>query len=442
MRDNTKQDFEVTHRLVLSIAIPMTIGHLTTPIFGLVDTAVIGQLGVAALLGGLAIGTILVDMMFFTFNFLRSGTVGLTAQAFGAGDKTEIQATLFRALGMAIIVGSLLLLATPWLLDIGLWFMAPGEAAGRATREYFNIRMISAPIALANYVLFGWFLGQSQAKRALLLQLLMNGLNIIFSIVLGLWLSWGITGVATASVIAEACGCAAGLTLAWRSIERDFTPDWQRLKNFTAIKRLMSLNGDILIRSSALLFAFAYFTAQGAKFGDTILAANAVLFHFFFFSGYFLDGLAVAAEHICGRAVGARDRTAFVRSVKLTVVWSIALSLVLATVFFASGEPMIDLITKSEDVRFEANNYFLWAALICLAGVIAFVMDGIYIGSTWSREMSVTMVVSLLGFIAIWNLVDAKMGNDGLWLSMYTFLILRGLTMSFRLPGNIQKTFS
>lgn len=442
MEIDNQQHFEVTHRLVLSIAIPMTVGHLTTPIFGLVDTAVIGQLGVAALLGGLAIGTILVDMMFFTFNFLRSGTVGLTAQAFGAGDKTEIQATLFRALGMAVVIGSLLLLATPWLLDLGLWFMAPGEAAARATRDYFNIRMISAPIALANYVLFGWFLGQGQAKRALLLQLLMNGLNIVFSVVLGLWLSWGITGVATASVIAEASGCLVGLVLAWRSLERKFTPDWARVKNFAAVKRLMSLNGDILVRSSALLFAFAYFTAQGAKFGDTILAANAVLFHFFFFSGYFLDGLAVAAEQICGRAIGARDQRAFVESVKLTIGWSIVLAIIIAVVFFLIGEQAIDLITRSEDVRIEAKSYFLWAALICLAGVIAFVMDGIYIGSTWSREMSVTMVVSLLGLIGIWNLVDAKMGNDGLWLSMYVFLILRGLTMSIRLPGNTRKTFA
>ena len=162
-------------------------------------------------------GTVLVDMMFFTFNFLRSGTVGLTAQAYGAGDESEIQATLFRALSLALLIGTILALASPWLLKIGVWFMAPGDAVGAALRDYFQIRMYSAPFALANYVLFGWFLGQGQAKRALLLQVLMNGLNIVFSITLGLWLAWGITGVAFASLIAEALGCVVGLIFAWRS---------------------------------------------------------------------------------------------------------------------------------------------------------------------------------------------------------------------------------
>lgn len=442
MKAKTEPGFVVTHRLVLSIAIPMTIGHLTTPIFGLVDTAVIGQLGVAAILGGLAIGTILVDMMFFTFNFLRSGTVGLTAQAFGADNKQEVQATLFRALGLALIIGILLLLATPLLLSAGLWFMAPGDAVAEATKEYFQIRMVSAPFAMANFVLFGWLLGQGRAKTALLLQILMNGLNIGLSIAFVLWFEWGIFGVATASVIAEAGGFFVGLILAGLLLDRANLPNWQQIKNSAAVKRLMSLNGDILVRSFALLFAFAYFTAQGAKFGDTVLAANAVLFHFFFISGYFLDGLAIAAEQICGRAIGAKNRVAFVRAVKLTMGWSIVLALLLSLVFLITGTSAIDFVTTSETVRAEAKNYFLWAALIGIAGVTAFVMDGIYIGSTWSREMSITMVMSLAGFIAMWILVGPYLGNDGLWLAFYGFLILRGVTMAVRLPRNIRHSFA
>ncbi|MCF6322023.1 MAG: MATE family efflux transporter [Rhizobiaceae bacterium] len=434
-------NFVVTHRLVLSIAIPMTIGYLTTPILGLVDTAVIGQLGVAALIGGLAVGTILVDMVFFTFNFLRSGTVGLTAQAYGADDKVETQATLFRALLLALIIGVILMLSAPLFLSVGLHFIAPSEAVAKATKSYFEIRMVSAPFALANYVLFGWLIGCSRANTALFLQILLNGINIGLSIFLGLTLKWGITGVAVATVIAEIVACLAGLVIAWRLIDRETVPTWTQIKNIAAVKRLMSMNGDIMVRSFALLFAFGYFTAQSAGFGDTILAANAVLFHFFFVSGYFLDGLAVAAEQIAGRAVGARDRVAFVRSAKLTIAWSTAMSILLVLVYLAVGEALIDLITTSIEVRETAKEYFLWAALIAIIGVAAFVMDGIYIGSTWSREMSITMVVSLAGFILFWQIAKPYLGNDGLWLAFYGFLILRGLTMSLRLPHNIRKTF-
>ncbi len=439
--NNTDKSFAVTHKLVLSIAIPMTIGYLTTPILGLVDTAVIGQLGVAALIGGLAVGTILVDMVFFTFNFLRSGTVGLIAQAYGAGDKLETQATLIRALLLALLIGIFLTLSAPLFLTVGLWFMAPGEVVASATRNYFEIRMVSAPFALANYVLFGWLIGCGRANTALALQILLNGINIALSIYLGLELEWGITGVAIATVIAEIIACLTGLLIAWKSIERSSLPDWNQIKNIAAIKRLMSMNGDIMIRSFALLFAFGYFTAQGAGFGETILAANAILLHFFFVSGYFLDGLAVAAEQIAGRAIGAKDRVAFVHSAKLTILWSTLMALMLVLVYLAAGEALIDLITTSIPVREAAREYFLWAALIAIFGMAAFVMDGIYIGSTWSREMSITMVVSLIGFVLFWQIAKPYLGNDGLWLSFYGFLVLRGVTMSIRLPRNIRQTF-
>ena len=225
-------------------------------------------------------------------------------------------------------------------------------------------------------------------------------------------------------------------------LKRHKYPTWLQIRNLKAIKRLMSLNGDILIRSFALLLAFAYFTAQGAKFGDVTLAANAVLLHFFFVGGYFLDDLAVAAEQICGRAIGARDKKAFIRATKLTIIWSITLSIILAVIFLITGKQAIELITTSDEVRTQAEVYFYWSAMISVVGVTAFVMDGIYIGATWSREMSVTMVISLLGFIGIWNFVQQSLGNEGLWLAFYSFLLLRGLTMSLRLSRNISKSFA
>ena len=433
--------FEVTHRLVLLTAIPLTIGHLTTPILGLVDTAVIGQLGIAALIGGLAVGTILIDIAFFTFNFLRAGTVGLTAQALGSGDEVEMQACLYRALGLALIIGLILMVAAPFILWVGLWFMQPGEETARATNTYFQIRMYGAPFALANYAIFGWFVGRGSTNIALFLQIFINGTNIVFSIFLGLILKWGITGVAISTVIAEILGCAAGLAIAGRALREQQKPTWVHITEIGAIKRMMSMNGDIMIRSFSLLIAFGYFTAQGATFGEIVLAANAVLLHFFFVAGYFLDGLAVAAEQIVGRAIGAVDRRAFLRAVKLTMIWSLLLAVALSIFYLLVGEAAIDAITTSIEVRSQAKEYFLWAALVSIAGVTAFVMDGVYIGSTWSRAMSITMVLSLMGFISIWLVTEPYLGNDGLWMAFYCFLILRGVTMSMMLPYNIRRTF-
>ncbi len=433
--------FDVTHKLVLSIAIPMSFGYLTTPILGLVDTAVIGQLGVAALIGGLAVGTNLVNIAFFTFNFLRAGTVGLTAQALGAGDELEIQASLFRALGLAAIIGILLIVLSPLLLWMGLWFMAPGEAPAKATAIYFNVRMISAPFALANYVFFGWFVGRNSTNVALLLQVLLNAVNMLLSIFFVLGLNWGIAGVGAATVIAEILTCATGLVLARRMLRGKTRPTWNRLYDTAALKRMMSMNADIMIRSSAVLFAFGYFTAQSARFGDVILAANAILMHSFFVGAYLLDGLAVAAEQISGRSVGARNRIAFVKSAKLTILWSFAVAAFLTLFYLAVGKFFIDNITTSLEVQEMAKTYFLWAVFISLAGVGAFVMDGIYIGSTWSREMSITMLASLAGFVGCWWIAAPHLGNDGLWLSLYVFLILRGATMALRLPRNIRRSF-
>lgn len=432
---------QVSHKLVLSIALPMTIGFLTTPLLGLVDTAVIGQMGVAALIGGLAVGTILVDMVFFTFNFLRSGTVGLTAQAFGADNKTEIQAILIRALGLAFVLGIVLIITAPIFLSIGLTFMDPGETAANAAQAYYQIRVVSAPFALANYALFGWLIGFAKNKTALALQLFINGLNIVLSIYLTLELGWGISGVAIATVIAETAGCLAGLVIAWQLHNKQYRPEWAYIRKPSAIKRMMSMNGDIMIRSFSLLFAFSYFTAQSAKYGDVVLAANAILLHFFFVGGYFLDGLAGAAEQLAGRAIGARDRAFFVAALRLTIFWSSIMAMVMAGLYMLFGQSIIDLLTTSIPVRDAAKDYFYWASFICLAGVLAFIMDGIYMGSTWSREMSITMVISLIGFIAFWQIAQNYLGNNGLWMSFYCFLILRGVTMAVLLPRNIRQTF-
>ena len=432
--------FEVNHRSVLALAWPMTLAYMSTPILGLVDTAVVGRLDDAALLGGLAVGAILFDIVFTTFNFMRSGTTGLVAQAFGAGDVAEQRAIFYRFSITAIIGGLLVLAAAPLLLALGLYFMNVTPAVEAAVRTYYSIRILAAPLTLMNYAILGTYLGMGRARTGLFLQILMNGLNIVLSIWLGLSLGWGIEGVAWATVIAEGVTVLVGLALISR-LWLSSTPLGGRLFEKVAWARMFGLNRDIMIRSFLLLFAFAFFTSQGAKFGEVTLAANAVLMNFFMISGFFLDGFATAAETLVGRSIGARRKIAFDKSVRLTLIWGFMLAGVATIGFFALGPSLIDLLTVNEAVRAEARTYLFWAALTALAGVVAFQMDGVYIGATWSQDMRNMMILSFVAYLATWWLATPFMGNHGLWLALEVFLISRGITLYARLPGRMRETF-
>ncbi|MEM7289020.1 MAG: MATE family efflux transporter [Pseudomonadota bacterium] len=433
--------FVISNRLVLGISVPLTLAYISTPLLGLVDTAVVGQFGTPALIGGLAVGAVIIDLVFATFNFLRGGTSALAAQAYGAGDESEKQAALYRALAIALSSGLVMLLASPLLLWLGLWFMAPPPATAEATRTYFLIRMLSAPFALANFVMLGWILGLGRSGLTLVLQLLLNGTNITLSLYLGLWLEWNIEGVAMATVIGEMVAFAVCLVMCWRLLDHAVRPPMAEILKRQAWFRLMNLNADIMVRSFVLLIAFAYFTAQGAAFGEVTLAANAVLMHLFFLGAYFLDGLATAAEQICGRSVGANYRAGFWKGFRLTLFWNLILAGIATIIFAISGPWLINLLSTNEAVRETANAYLWWATLIPLISVLAFHMDGVFIGATWSRDMSIMMIVSLVIYGLVLMVVKAPLGNHGLWLAIYVFLLFRGITLLFRLRPNVRKTF-
>lgn len=435
-----KRPFDVTNTMVLALALPMTLAYLTTPLLGLVDTAVVGRLGDAALIGGLAVGAIIIDVMFTTFNFLRSGTTGLTAQALGAEDEREKQAILFRALMIAVAAGLLMVAAIPLILFIGLYFIAPGEAVARATSDYFSIRMLGAPVALANYAILGWLIGLGRSGLGLLIQVLLNGTNMVLSIILGLWLGYGLQGVAFATIIGESVACLAGLVICWRLLDPAVRPSRQRVFDRSALWRFANLNADIMVRSFVLLFAFAYFTSQSAGFGENTLAANAVLMNFFFIAGYFLDGLATAAEQIVGRAIGANYRPAFWQAVRLTILWNTVMAVSLTMLMWLFGESLIDAITTLEPVRFEAYDYLAFAALTAVTGVLAFQMDGVFIGATWSREMSLMMLLSLAAYLVAWQFLQ-PLGNAGLWIALHVFLGIRGFALLARLPRKARQAF-
>jgi MATE family multidrug resistance protein len=433
--------FEVNNALVLAIAVPMTLAFLTTPLLGLVDTAVVGRLGDAALLGGLAIAAILFDLVFTTFNFLRSATTGLVAQAMGREDPTEEQAVFWRSLMIAAVAGVAVIAATPLLLAAGLRFMgAEGELAA-AAGTYLSIRALSAPVALANYAILGYILGRGMGKTGLLVQILINGTNIVLSVWFGLGLGYGLEGVAWATVSAEVAGCAAGFVIVRSRFDPSFRPSWAQIIDRASLRKLMALNGDIMIRSFALIAGFAWFTRIGTSFGETTLAANAILMNFFMVAGYYLDGFATAAEQISGRALGARHRPALIKAVKLTIIWGFGLAGITTAFFLILGNEIVALMTTLEAVRAESGDYLFWAALTALSGVLAFQMDGVFIGATWSRDMRNMMLVSLALFIGLSVILSGHWGNLGLWIAFNVFLAARGFTLLALLPRRIDEAF-
>lgn len=441
-----EQAFPVNNRIVIGMAVPVALAYLSTPLLGIVDTAVIGQLGNAALIGGIAVGAVIFDIIFGGFNFLRSGTTGLTAQAMGREDAKEQQAVYYRAVLLAIVLGILTIALSKPFLEAGLYFMNPSAAVNDAVRTYFTIRVLATPFSLINYAVLGWYLGLGKSGTGLFLQTVLNGLNMAFNAILVLHFEFGVAGIAWGTFLAEAIVAILGCIMIQLQISKRFSaverPSKTRVFNKQSLVKMFALNRDIMIRSFILLFAFAFFTAQGARQGDLLLAANAILIHFFLTGGYFLDGLAVAAEQLGGRAVGAKYRAGFEASVRLTSLWGFGLAVLLAIIFWLGGPWLIDIMTTEPKVRELARTYLPFAALTPIAGVVAFIMDGVFIGATWSRDMRNMMILSLILYLAAWSLLFPAYGNTGLWMSLWIFLGARGLSLWLILKRRVVETFA
>ncbi|ACP23980.1 DNA-damage-inducible protein F [Sinorhizobium fredii NGR234] len=433
--------FDVTNRLILSIALPMTLGFLTTPLLGLVDTGVVGRLGRAEMLAGLAIGAVLFDLIFTTFNFLRASTTGLVAQAYGRGDRREQQAVFWRSLVIALFCGVAIVLLSPLLLSLGLWLMAPEAEVAAVTRTYFLYRMLSGPAALANYAILGFVLGRGEGTLGLLLQTLINGINIVLAILLGLVLGWGVAGVAIATVTGEVAGAVAGFAIVYSRFDRRDAPNWATIFAGDRLKALFGLNRDIMIRSFVLLAAFTLMTRIGSSLGPVTLAANAVLMTIFLVAGYYLDGLANAAEQLTGRSIGAAYRPGFDRALRMTALWSLGLALLTTVFFLAFGNGLVDLLTTAPEVRALAYEFMPWAAVTALTGAMAFLMDGVFIGATWSRDMRNMMLAAFVVYGAALTVLVPAFGNHGLWAGLNLFLLLRGLFLVLLLPRRAAQTF-
>ncbi|MDP2803502.1 MAG: MATE family efflux transporter [Phreatobacter sp.] len=430
----------VTHRRVLAIAVPMIFAHVTTPLLGIVSATAIGRLGDATALAAVALGAVIIDVIFWAFAFLRMGTIGLTAQAVGRADAVEKRAVIARALILAVALGLALILLQKPLLFLFFKAMAASPAVTAAADTYVSVRLWSAPAVFVNFAVLGWLIGQARTVTGLVLQIVINVVNMALTVVFVSVLGLGITGAATANALAEYGGAVVGLVVVMASLGWRFAVPWRVVLDRARIIRTIAINRDIMIRTAALVGAFAFFTRQGAVGGDTTLAANAILMNFVGVVAFFLDGFATSAEQLGGQAVGARDESAFRRAVWLSSLWAIVFGTLASVAFFAGGAQAIDLVSTSEAVRAEARRFLPYMALTPFTGVMAFLLDGVFIGATWTAAMRNCMLAAAATFVAAWWLLSGY-GNDGLWIAYLVMQAVRGLYLGLAMPGLMRATF-
>ena len=424
------------NRRVWRLAGPIMLANVTVPLLGIVDTAVVGHLDQVYYLGAVAVGALIFNFLYWGFGFLRMGTTGFAAQAHGADDTAEMVATLWRAMIAAVVIGAGLLVLQGLVIEGAMALMAASPEVDAHSRAYFTIRIWSAPAALANYVILGWFLGMQNARAGLIIQVFINLLNIVLDLVFVVWLGMAVEGVAAATVIAEYAGLGLGLVMLRGALAKlgRAAIDWRRVLEPARMRHMIAVNRDIFLRTLCLITAFAYLTIQGARMGDVILAANAVLLNMVTFMAYALDGFANAAQALVGRAVGERSKTDYRGVVRASTIWALGFAAAFSLVYAAAGSLIIDGITTLPEVRAAARDALPWMILAPLVSVWGYQLDGIFIGAMQTMEMRNAMVLSLIVYLIAVEVFRPLYGNHGIWLSFTLFMVARGLTLGYYLP--------
>lgn len=431
------------NRHVWRIAAPMMLSNITVPLLGMVDTAVTGHLDDAVYLAAVAVGATIFGMLYTGVNFLRMGTTGIAAQRFGANDADGIREALGQAGVVALLLAALLLIAHQPLGHFAVRLVAADPNIAHWAYEYFAVRIWSAPATLLNFALIGWFIGLQDARVPFLVMLVINLTNIVLDFVFVVFLGMKVAGVALASVVAEVAGLAVGLFFAARLL-RQHGGEWHipALLQLDRYRGFFSINAQLLVRTLALMFTFAFITAQGARLGGLVLAANAVLLNLQHLLSFALDGIAHAAEALVGKAIGARDRAALQQAVRLSLRWSLLIAGGFTLLFIVVGPLFIRIMTDLPDVRATTLQFLPWIIASPLISAWSFLYDGVYVGATRAREMRNIMLVStFLVFLPAWYLLQ-PLGNHGLWLAFLFFMASRGIGMHYFYKSRVQNLAS
>lgn len=416
---------------VFAIAMPMVLSNLTIPLLGLTDTAVAGHLEHAWYLGGVALGSTLINVLFFLLGFLRMSTTGLTAQAYGAASPDGQLQHLAHGLFSAVCLAALLLLLQYPVIWLLLQFSTASMEVSQQAVLYFSTRIWSAPATLSNMVIIGWLLGRQNARYPMLILLLTNLVNIVLDLLFVLGFGWQVQGIAAASVVADYSGLLLGLWLVKRSLPQHALLHkslpaalWHHLQHRSGISRLFRLNRDIFLRSLCLQMVFAFIAFQGAAYGDNIVAANAILLSFLMVVSYGMDGLAYAAESLTGQAKGAGNTILLRDYLKILSCWSLLTGLLFSLTYLLMGPSLLQLLTSLPEVRQEAAVYLPWLILLPLIACWAYLLDGVFIGATEGRILRNTMFLALISFICSFGLMY-QYQNHALWAAVCCFMAAR-----------------
>lgn len=427
------------NRKILNLAIPNIISNLSVPLLGAVDTALVGHLEEAYYLGAIAVGSMIFNFIFWGFGFLRMGTTGITAQAFGEEDRTASIMTLARALAVAGVFSILILLLQVWIADLSFWLIEASPEVERYTRIYFEIRIFTAPATLCLYAINGWFLGMQNARYPMIVTIFLNALNIGLDVFFVHSMGMHVDGVAFGTLIARYSGLvlAVGLLVyKYREWISDYVHDL--LMELEALKKFFSVNRDIFIRTLCLIFTFSFFTAKSAEFGDVILAANSILLQLWMIVAYGIDGFAFAAESLIGRYTGSNQQNRLKLAVKYCFIWGSGIGVAASVGYGLFDVQILRLFTDQQNVIETAMVFILWTVAGPTVSSFCYIWDGVFIGATATGPMRDSMILATLGvFLPVYGIGVYYLGNHALWLAMVLFMIARGATLTVFAPKHI-----
>ncbi len=431
------------HKEILSLAIPSIVTNITVPLLGLVDVAIVGHMGDASYIGAIAVGTMMMNVICWLFGFLRMGTSGMTSQAYGRGDSKEAATILFQAIALGAAIGILFVLFQPLLLRLFLFFMRPSDEIRAFASVYFHVCVFGLPAALVMYGLTGWFIGMQDTRTPMTVSIFQNIVNIMTSLLLVYVFGMKVEGVALGTLTAQ----YSGLLLALYILRRKYASHYQLLfSQFTlkpgdyssfsykhTLNRFFRVNRDIFLRTLFLVAVNAAFTSVGSRQGDVILAVNTLLFQFFTLYSYIMDGFAYAGEAICGKYYGAGNAPSFHACIRRLFAWGVIMTVVYTAAYYFGANDILHVLSNEQTVIEASEPYLLWVALIPVAGMGAFIWDGVFIGITDSRGMLLSCFVAAIVFAIMLSLFFTTMGNHALWLALLSYLLARGVmqTMLF-----------
>lgn len=427
------------NKTILKLAIPNIISNITIPLLGLVDMILMGHLGSATYIGAIALGGTIFSVLYSFFSFLRAGTTGFTAQAYGSNDKTETIYSLYRSICIGIPIIILILTLQNPIAKISQFLLDGSDDVKSLALSYFYIRIWAAPANIMLYCLNGWFVGMQNTKSPMFIAILINVFNIIFSILFVIVLKQNVTGVALGTVLAQ----YSGLTLAIILLIKDYRKYFIKIEknilfDFKKIKRFFKVNTDLMIRSFLLIISIAFFTNQSAKLGDNILAINMILLQSFYIFSYFTDGFAYAGEALTGRFIGSKDAVSLRKTIKLLLIWGFSISIPFTILYGLFPSTFVKIISNDPNILEQIQPYYVYMIIIPIITFAAFIWDGIYIGATASKAVRNTMIIaSIFVFLPAWYILVPSLENHGLWIAFLCFMLTRGIVMTLMAKKNI-----